>query len=268
MKTLRTNYAVINGGIHPVYRYKDNRIELKKNLKDVEDHKPGTFLYLLTLLFISSALLLCMKVADLRFEGLREELMVDEQLRKAVNTVVDEVPEMEIVEEPIKYASLNISHNLANVAIDEISPQIIEEVEPRAILTPEELEFVQRVVEAEVTGTSYKWNGKYVSEDEMLLAKIRVCQVFLNRADDTSKFARINSLYEAVSEDGASSTVGSGRYLNVEVTDLTRQAVAMALDPSTEDLTDGALFFLSNGAKENPYGDYLFTDPVGHSFFK
>lgn len=146
--------------------------------------------------------------------------------------------------------------------------EMTEGVSSREILTEEQLEFVERVVEAEVTGTVYKWNGEHVDDDEMLKSKIRVVQVFLNRAEDTERFSKVTSLYEAISYPGASSTVRSGRYLDVEVTDLTREAVQIALDPNTEDLTDGALFFLSDGAKECKYGDYIFTDAVGHSFFK
>lgn len=147
-------------------------------------------------------------------------------------------------------------------------PNAVEEPELRATLTPEELEFVERIVEAEVTGVTYTYKGEFVSEEEMLKSKIRVVQVFLNRAEDTERFSHVMTLYDAISESGASSTVASGRYLKVEVTDLTREAVQLALDPNTEDLTDGALFFLANGATYCKYGDYLFTDSVGHSFFK
>lgn len=153
-----------------------------------------------------------------------------------------------------------------NVLTDKTSSNT--QVAQRDTLTAEELEYVERVVEAEVTGTEYVWNNQYVNETEMLKSKIRVAQVFLNRVDNTSQFSNIKSLYDAVSYPGASSTVLSGRYLRVKVTDLTKEAVQIALDPNTEDMTDGALYFLADGATTCLYGDYLFTDAVGHSFFK
>lgn len=143
------------------------------------------------------------------------------------------------------------------------------EIEPQVVynMTDEEEEIFLRVVEAEVTGTSYRYNGQTVNEDEMLLSKIRVAQVFLNRVFDDTKFSDITTLKDALLQENASSTFKDGRYYTVEVTDLTKEAVRLAMLQSTEDYSKGALFF-SSGSVGCKYGEYIFTDAVGHSFFK
>lgn len=134
-------------------------------------------------------------------------------------------------------------------------------------LTDEEREILIRVVEAEVTGTKYKYNGMDVSEEQMLISKIIVAQVFLNRVFDTEKFPHITTIKDAVFEDNATSTIKDGRYYEVEITDLSRKAVELAVLDSTPDYSEGGLFF-SSGTTECKYGVYLFTDDVGHSVFK
>ena len=188
---------------------------------------------------------------------------------------IEATPSEEPVQDYFEYVGDTLYLSDGNTSdVERETPDVVvplkdeEPITLRAQLTPEELEFVERVVEAEVTGTTYRWNGKNVNEEQMLESKIRVVQVFLTRAENTERFSHVTTLYEAMSETGASSTVLSGRYLRVEVTDLTKEAVQIALDPNTVDLTDGALFFLADGATYNKYGSYLFTDDVGHSFFK
>lgn len=196
-----------------------------------------------------------------------------ESIEPEVPTITDDISEIETAIEP-EFPNVDFTNDEMSPIEEEVSDSIDGTQETmlqtglRSSVTEEELIFIEQVVEAEVTGTTYKYNGQHVNEEEMLLSKIRVAQVFLNRVDDMERFSHITTLYEAVSEPGASSTVGSGRCYRVTVTNLTKEAVQIALDPSTEDLTDGALFFLANGAMHNKYGNYLFTDSVGHSFFK
>lgn len=194
-----------------------------------------------------------------------------ESMEPEVPTTAEDISEIETAIEPelpdVDFTNdESAGEEIADTVED--TQETIVQTGLRSSVTEEELIFIEQVVEAEVTGTTYKYNGQHVNEEEMLLSKIRVAQVFLNRVDDTVRFSHITTLYEAVSEPGASSTVGSGRCYRVTVTDLTKEAVQIALDPNTEDLTDGALFFLANGATYNKYGNYLFTDSVGHSFFK
>lgn len=186
-------------------------------------------------------------------ESTRESFYEDD-IPSVSNNEIENIQEIKEVEEPIPEPLPPLPQATPNAGTTD--------------LTPDQLAFVEKVVEAEVTGTTYTYQGVPVTEDEMLLCKLRVAQVFLNRARDTTKFAHVDNIYEATAAPGASSTVSTGRYNRVRVTDLTRQAVQMALDPNQPDLTNGALFFLAFGAKSNPYGSYLFTDAVGHSFFR
>ena len=275
-----------------VVSYKDNR--KKMNIVYLNKYKAeagcNTIMkYLLTLLVISTILLISMKISDVYFDHVRQaiedtQIEMDQlsvALSKAVNIVMDTI-EVDIADDHYENSILAdrasneiIVHQLIADEINDVaSTEETVEISPHSsiladmTLTAEQLEFIERVVEAEVTGTTYKYDGEHVNEEEMLKAKIRVCQVFLNRVYDTERFPHITNLYEAVSETNASSTVASGRYLRVEVTDLTKEAVQLALDPNTDDLTDGALFFLAGGETYNKYGDYIFTDAVGHSFFK
>ena len=80
-----------------------------------------------------------------------------------------------------------------------------------------------------------------------MLCKLRVAQVFMNRVEDNKKFKSINNLYEALTQPGATSTLIDGRYYEVEITDVTREAVHKALLKDTPDYTQGALFFNSLG---------------------
>lgn len=160
------------------------------------------------------------------------------------------------------YIGENKSNNL-----NTIEPMVLVKDEYRMEIDDETYEVLLRVVEAEVTGSGYRYKGNNVSEEEMLLSKIRVAQVFMNRVEDESKFSRITNLYDALTEKGATSTLLNGRYYEVTVCDLTKEAIRLALLKDTPDYTDGALFFNSCSTTIK-YGDYLFTDNVGHHFFK
>lgn len=135
-------------------------------------------------------------------------------------------------------------------------------------LTEEERQILERVVEAEVTGTSFKFNGHTLTYDELLQSKIRVAQVFYNRVKNNEKFKHITTIKEACLAPGASSTLIDGRYYSVSITDITREAVELAFQSRTPDYSEGALFFSSGGSTSSPYGKHLFTDEVNHAFFK
>lgn len=170
---------------------------------------------------------------DVLREKVHEESTEDESVETTVAT--------EVVTEPIPEVRMDINSDTYNVLL--------------------------RVVEAEITGESYKYKGNLVSYDELLKSKIRVAQVFMNRVENTTSFKYTETLYEALTEKGASSTFLDGRYYEVKITDITKEAVRLALLKDTPDYTDGALFF-SSGTTSCKYGDLLFVDSVGHAFFK
>lgn len=293
MQTKRSMFKEYSGHLRCIYVCrKDRRILLNKRIVHDEEEQlrySRIMLRLYTLLIIGLLTLLGMKIIDAYFDGINAQ--IESAAKMEQEAIMNQY--RDLLEESVQF-DYSTSYNLSSgndmqivsahqiettdpsaIYVDETPTEEIQVVEEESsihesveTIPMDEMEFIYRVVEAEVTGTTYKWNGNYVDENEMLLSKIRVVQVFLNRVNDTSRFSDINSLYDAVSYPGASSTVASGRYLEVTVTDMTKQAVEIALNPDTPDYTDGALFFLANGATYNKYGEYLFTDAVGHSFFK
>lgn len=302
MQTKRSMFKEHSGHLRCIYVCrKDQRVILNKNIIHDEEEQlrcSRIMLKLYTVLIIGLLTLLGMNIIDNYFDKINAQIEAEYKIEQ--EEIIDRYRDImsEIVD--FTYQSqMNSGPSPVQMSLTEdteyISAHQIQTADPDAIIyveeagsvntdvvdvvdqsgneyindtTIDEMEFIYRVIEAEVTGTSYTWNGNHVGEDEMLMSKIRVCQVFLNRVKNTSKFSDITTLYEAVSQPGASSTIASGRYLRVTVTDLTKQAVEIALDPNTPDYTDGALFFLADGATYNKYGSYLFTDAVGHSFFK
>ena len=161
-----------------------------------------------------------------------------------------------------------------NIALEAKETNLVEAGSPnddsllyRYAITDDEYQILLRIVEAEVTGESFTYNEVQVSEEELLRAKIRVAQVFLNRVEENKKFVEDKTLRDALLRKGASSTLLDGRYYEVTITDLTRKAVDLALLNETPDYTENALFF-SSGTTHCKYGEYIFTDGVGHSFFK
>ena len=120
-------------------------------------------------------------------------------------------------------------------------------------------EFV-RVVEAEVTG-DYPFG---VSYEEAFKSKLRVAQVILNRVE-SPHFP--DTVHDVIFQKNAFTPLLDGRYWEVDISQVTIDACRAALLASTEDTTFGCEFF-SSGTKTCKYGSYVFTDAVGHSFFK
>ena len=183
----------------------------------------------------------------------------------------DEITEINVAldeNEDDKYASVdNVIDGQIIHTKDVIGELTGNEVTYKYELTEEERSILERVVEAEVA-SSFVYKGREVSEDEILKSKIRVAQVFYNRVKDEKKFSSIANMKESLLLPGATSTIGNGSYYKVKVTDLTKEAVELAFRDSTEDYTNGALFFHSGTDVSSPYGTFLFTDSVGHKFFK
>jgi len=136
----------------------------------------------------------------------------------------------------------------------------VMEQEPEYILSDEELEVLQRIVEAEAG-----------SEDED--GKLLVANVVLNRVDD-EKFPATVTEVVFQREKGVTqfSPVSNGQYYRVEVSQETRQAVERAL--MGEDISQGALYFAArkyvDSAKMKWFEDNLtfLFEYGGHEFFK
>lgn len=203
-------------------------------------------------------------------------LQLDANLEEDTSSLIP-VPEMASQQRTIEVEVLDTSQYTGggneirgpNLFQTEPAPRLADGIRGEYIytITQEEREILTRVVEAEVTGIQYRYNGVDVSEEQMLISKIIVAQVFLNRVFDTDKFSHITTIKDAVFENNATSTIKDGRYYEVDITDLSKEAVELALLDSTPDYSEGGLFF-SSGTTECKYGEYLFTDNVGHSVFK
>lgn len=127
-------------------------------------------------------------------------------------------------------------------------------------LSPEEKEVLCRIVEAEVTGYSYK--GAF--GNEMLMSKFRVARVVINRVLD-GRFP--NTVSGVVYQRGQFGPVSDGRFWKVSITDMTRQAVELALDTSVPDDIPGALYFNCGSGHKSRKLRLLLTDAVGHKFY-
>lgn len=132
-------------------------------------------------------------------------------------------------------------------------------------ISDEDLALLLQVTEAEVTGAfDPSIEGKLkTTATEGYTAKVNVVDVIINRVNDP-RFP--NNVRDVILQKNAFSPIIDGRYEIVDIQSITACAVRDALDSCSADLTCGALFFQA-GSKENPYGRYLFTDGVGHSFF-
>lgn len=132
--------------------------------------------------------------------------------------------------------------------------------EYRYNITDKEFKEFVRVVEAEVTGD----NPFGTTYEEAFKCKLAVAQVILNRVE-SPHFP--NTVHDVIFQKNAFAPLVDGRYYEVEISQVTIDACRAALLASTKDLTYGCEFF-SSGTKECKYGSYVFTDDVGHSFFK
>ena len=119
------------------------------------------------------------------------------------------------------------------------------------VFSVNEIETFSRIVESEVTG------GDFIS-------KVNVANVVLNRVEN-EQFP--NTINEVVFQEYQFSPVADGRFYSVEVSESTILAIEYAY--MFEDTTNGALYFESgNNFVHMAYAEYLFTDNVGHHFYK
>ena len=192
-------------------------------------------------------------------EMVEEEINVEEEVEsEPAEESVDEENSAESEEETETETPVE---ETAEVTEDvEVEEEPVAEELYRYNPTDEEYEILCRVVEAEVTGYDV-WVAKGLTHDQIIDAKVRVAQVFLNRMD-SSRFSE-TTLKATLMKKNASSTFRDGRYYKVAVTDYTIEAVNKALSAYTPDLTRGALFFSSGKPNSS---QTIFKDEVGHIF--
>lgn len=123
-------------------------------------------------------------------------------------------------------------------------------------ITDEEIEILQRIVEAEATGGSIE-------------SKMNVASVIINRLNHTSFPSTVK---DVVFQKKQFTPIADKRYFTVEVTETTIQAVQNVLNNG---VTTEAIYFANMSklpkstkkAWDKSY-TYLFTDDINHSFYK
>lgn len=215
----------------------------------------------ISLMFVVYSMILtgffCVKaVVDARMEFRAADLLCLslEELERKAEEMTGERPELSCAHE--------MGMGLAEVAVSGqrvVSCSLLEQTDIYG-LSDEELEVLQRIVEAEAG-----------SEDED--GKLLVANVVLNRVN-SSRFP--NTVSEVVFQQGGGVTqfspVASGRFYKVEISEETVSAVGRAL--MGEDISEGALYFAARkyaGRSQmrwfDSHLDYLFSHG-GHEFFK
>lgn len=135
----------------------------------------------------------------------------------------------------------------------------VEEIEYKFPLTKKEWRIFYRIVEAEVTGDSYPG----CTEEELRLAKRHVADVIINRMlDDRFENSDMKTL---IFSKNQFQPTWDGRYWEVEITKMTKEVVREAMLTTSQDTTDGAVFFCRGNM---PDRTFLFEDAVGHRFYK
>lgn len=142
---------------------------------------------------------------------------------------------------------------------DNVEDRIVEEEQVEGSLpvyTNEDIEILERIVEAECTGGDID-------------SKKNVASVIINRTKD-SNFP--NTIEEVVFQKRQFSPITDGRYWSVSVADETKEAVE---DVIASGVTNKAIYFANISivkSKKNKdwFGtlEYLFTDSIGHSFYR
>lgn len=133
------------------------------------------------------------------------------------------------------------------------------------ILTDAEFEEFCRMVEAEVTGDKPSDFPVSCTETHIWWAKLRCARVILNRmADDEFPGAMNEVLYQK----GQFAPLSDGRYYDVTVTEMTRDACRAALDANQHDDVPDALYFrMGKWRGGTAQRGFIKTDKLGISYY-
>ena len=209
----------------------------------------------------SNVLLATTNVGITEYKKLDDEV---EEIEEAEEIIVEEVgPGMNVrsVEETIE--PFNNPEEIATETIVEETEVETEPIKEYYLnLSEHEKDILCRIVEAEVTGTGSSFG---TSDEVVRTCKFRVARVIINRVL-SPQFP--NTVEGVVFQKNQFSPLIDGRYYKVSITDLTRQAVEMALDKSYPDDIPGALYFTSGRGFSSRKLSLIKTDEVGHKFYK
>lgn len=153
-----------------------------------------------------------------------------------------------------------------------IREDVIEEQHPVEVasykgitLTDAEFEEFCRMVEAEVTGDKPSDFPVSCTETHIWWAKLRCARVILNRIVD-DEFP--NSMHEVLYQKGQFAPISDGRYYDVTITEMTRDACRAALDANQHDDVPDALYFRMGKWRGNTaQRGFIKTDKLGISYY-
>lgn len=120
-------------------------------------------------------------------------------------------------------------------------------------MSDEEFIMMCRSIETEVTGEGYYQE------------KMNIAQVILNRVLDPRFPDTIRAVLTAPNQFSYSLT--PEKYHNITISETTKQVVRDVFLLGW-DSTQGSLYFCSGDANFSGWADYVFTDSVGHRFYK
>ena len=150
---------------------------------------------------------------------------------------------------------------------DVIEEQHSEEVAPyKGIrLTDAEFEEFCRMVEAEVTGDKPSDFPVSCTETHIWWAKLRCARVILNRmADDEFP----STMSEVLYQKGQFAPISDGRYYDVTITEMTRDACRAALDANQhDDVPDSLYFRMGKWRGSTAQRGLIKTDKLGISYY-
>ena len=145
---------------------------------------------------------------------------------------------------------------------------MMEEVIPtyRDLIIPdensEEYQMMLKLVEAEVTGDHRDYK-KSVTDEEVLLSKVRVARVILNRWASPEW---PNTLKGVMKQKHQFTPFSDGRYYDMRPTDLTRKAIEMAFDSRVTTEADSAYYFrMGNGNWRS--SNCIYRDAIGVGYY-
>ena len=145
---------------------------------------------------------------------------------------------------------------------------IMEEVIPtyRDLVIPdensEEYQMMLKLVEAEVTGDHRDYK-KSVTDEEVLMSKVRVARVILNRWASPEW---PNTLKGVMKQKHQFTPFSDGRYYDMRPTDLTRKAIEMAFDSRVTTEADSAYYFrMGNGNWKS--SNCIYRDAIGVGYY-
>ena len=151
---------------------------------------------------------------------------------------------------------------------DEEPLNIMEEVIPtyRDLVIPddnsEEYQMMLKLVEAEVTGDHRDYK-KSVTDEEVLMSKVRVARVILNRWASPEW---PNTLVGVMKQKKQFTPFSDGRYYKMVPTDLTRRAIELAFDSTVVTEADSAYYFrMGNGNWRS--SNCIYRDAIGVGYY-